>query len=98
MGKKRFGTGLLLLIFVLFAACSQQVDIGSMTDAEFEQYAMDVHQKALTLDTHVDIPGAHYATEALDPGIDNPNQRCNLPKMEQGGLDGVFLAVYCGSE
>ncbi|MFC1730816.1 dipeptidase [candidate division KSB1 bacterium] len=96
MGKKRFGTGLLLLIFILFAACSQQVDIGSMTDAEFEQYAMDVHQKALTLDTHVDIPGAQYATEALDPGIDNPNQRCNLPKMEQGGLDGVFLAVYVG--
>jgi microsomal dipeptidase-like Zn-dependent dipeptidase len=49
-----------------------------------------IHQRALTLDTHVDIPGSNY-----DPGEKSMN-KCTLPKMEKGGLKGVFLAVYVG--
>jgi membrane dipeptidase len=57
---------------------------------------VDIHDAAITLDTHVDI-GTNYATEEMDPGIDNPRLRCDLTKMEQGGMDGVFLAVYVGN-
>jgi membrane dipeptidase len=57
---------------------------------------MEIHDAAITLDTHVDI-GTNYATEAVDPGIDHPRLRCDLTKMERGGLDGVFLAVFVGS-
>jgi len=56
----------------------------------------EIHDAAITLDTHVDI-GTNYATERVDPGIDHPRLRCDLTKMERGGLDGVFLAVFVGS-
>lgn len=57
---------------------------------------VDIHDAAITIDTHVDI-GNNYATEDMDPGIDNPRLRCDLTKMENGGMDGVFLAVYVGN-
>ncbi len=60
-----------------------------------EERAKAIHEAALTLDTHVDI-GSNYATAEVDPGIDHPRLRCDLVKMEKGGLDGVFLAVYVG--
>ncbi len=60
------------------------------------QQPVDIHQNAITLDTHVDISG-NYATEEVDPGIDNPRLRCDLTKMENGGMDGVFLAAYVGN-
>jgi len=58
--------------------------------------AKAVHMEALTLDTHVDIPGEQYATPGIDPGSEDSPLRCSLPKMEKGGLDGVFLAVFVG--
>ncbi len=56
--------------------------------------ALAIHRRALTIDTHVDIAGAEYATPALDPGAPSTNMKCDLTKMEQGGLDGVFLAAF----
>ena len=64
-------------------------------DAALLAKAKAIHEKAITLDTHVDIGGADYATEKLDPGGPT-NRKCDLPKMKAGGLDGVFLAAYVG--
>jgi len=62
-----------------------------------EELSLDtIHAESITIDTHVDI-GRDYATAEVDPGIDNPRLKCDLTKMEQGGMDGVFLAVYVGS-
>jgi membrane dipeptidase len=58
--------------------------------------SVDIHIQAITIDTHVDID-SDYATAEVDPGIDHPKLRCDLSKMEQGGMDGVFLAVYVGN-
>lgn len=58
--------------------------------------AMAIHRDAITIDTHVDIGGADYATPALDPGAPTSRLKCDLTKMEKGGLKGVFLAVYVG--
>ena len=64
-------------------------------DAALLAKAKAIHEKILTVDTHVDIGGANYATPALDPG--GPTKlKCDLPKMKAGGLDGVFLAVFVG--
>lgn len=71
-----------VLSVLLFVSCNRQ--------------PVDIHDEAITLDTHVDI-GANYATEEVDPGIDNPRLKCDLTKMERGGMDGVFLAVYVGN-
>ena len=67
---------------IVFSACSRK--------------PVDIHDEVITIDTHVDI-GTNYATEQVDPGIDHPRLRCDLTKMERGGMDGVFLAVYVGS-
>ena len=58
--------------------------------------ALAIHQRVLSIDTHVDIPGGNYATPAVDPGAPATNLKCDLTKMEKGGLKGVFLAVYVG--
>jgi len=80
------------MIVILCVACSKK----PMTEDQIVQMAQQIHQRALTLDTHVDIAGERYATEALDPGVDNPLLRCDLVKMVKGGMDGVFLVVYVG--
>lgn len=62
-------------------------------DAAGLQKARAIHDRLLTIDTHVDIGGADYATPALDPGGPT-NRKSDLPKMKAGGLDAVFLAVF----
>jgi membrane dipeptidase len=64
-------------------------------DAALMAKAKAIHEKAITIDTHVDIGGATYATEKLDPGLPT-SRKCDLPKMKAGGLDAVFLAAYVG--
>lgn len=49
--------------------------------------------RALTLDTHIDIP-LNYATAAVDP-LTAPLQ-VNLSKMTAGGLDAGFFIVFVG--
>lgn len=57
--------------------------------------AKAIHDRVITLDTHVDINPVEFAgktrnyTERLDTQV-------NLPKMEQGGLDAAFFVVYVG--
>lgn len=58
--------------------------------------ALTIHGRVLTLDSHVDIPGATYATPALDPGAATTPLKCDLTKMEKGGVDGAVLAVFVG--
>jgi membrane dipeptidase len=70
------------------AAFSQQAP--APADAKLLEKAKAIHARAITLDTHVDISGANY-----DPG-EKSTFKCTIPKMEQGGLKGVFLAVYVG--
>jgi membrane dipeptidase len=50
-----------------------------------------IHARALTIDTHVDI-----AMRGGDYGVITPGQKCDLVKMKQGGMKGVFLAAFVG--
>ncbi len=85
------------LILLVLAGCTGAGE-HEKPAPEISPQARAIHDKALTLDSHVDIAGSHYATKELDPGIDNPNLRCDLVKMEKGGIDGVFLAVFVGQK
>lgn len=51
-----------------------------------------LHDRLLTIDTHIDI-GPGYGTASLDPGIINRAQ-VDLPSMRIGGLDAGFFVVY----
>jgi membrane dipeptidase len=56
--------------------------------------ARAIHGRVLVLDTHVDFSPAHLV------GAPNYTERLetqfNLPKMIEGGLDGVFFVVFVG--
>lgn len=64
-----------------------------------EQRAQEIHQRVLTVDTHIDTPSLLSRTdwkigERHDPG---PREsKVDLPRMAEGGLDAAFFAVFTG--
>ncbi len=50
-----------------------------------------LHERTLTLDTHVDIPLDYMKN--VDPGFQT-EQQVDLPKMVEGGLDAAFFIIY----
>lgn len=63
-----------------------------LEDAALEAKARAIHERVMTLDTHVDIP-LDFATAKADPGGFTELQN-DLPKMRAGGLDAAFFIVY----
>jgi membrane dipeptidase len=63
-------------------------------DAEMYQRARAIHDRVITLDTHVDINVANFTPER-NYTQDLPTQ-VTLPKMFAGGLDAAFFIVYVG--
>ena len=59
--------------------------------------AQAIHARVLTLDTHVDISPRNFTTTAPNYTTRLGTQ-VNIPKMEEGGLDAVFLIVYVGQD
>jgi len=98
--KRSTAASVLVVLFALGLCSGWSTAAAPPADALSEQQllasARQIHRQILTLDSHVDIPGAEYATEKLDPGIDQPRLRCDLVKMARGYVDGVFLVVYVG--
>ncbi|HAW80343.1 MAG TPA: peptidase M19 [Balneola sp.] len=79
-----------LFLFMLIWACAPDSSI----DPELVAKAEKIQNSVITLDTHVDINTGNFTEEKnytmnLDTQVD-------LPKMEDGGLDVVFLIVYTG--
>jgi membrane dipeptidase len=63
-------------------------------EAELVKRARAIHERVITLDTHVDINPANF-TRQQNYTQDLATQ-VNLPKMIAGGLDAAFLIVYVG--
>jgi membrane dipeptidase len=78
----------MLLTALLFAAQAAAQDPALVAKARA------IHDRVIALDTHVDINPANFTTDS------NYTQRLrtqvDLPKMEEGGLDAVFLIVFVG--
>lgn len=53
-----------------------------------------VHERLLTLDSHIDIP-RDWATDEMDPSHETDHQ-ADLVKMKKGGLDAAFFIAYVG--
>lgn len=86
----RWSTALLAGIVVSIAASpvSAQDDLDARARA--------IHQRVLSLDTHVDISPANFRSDAPNYASRLPRTQVDLVKMEEGGLGGAFLAVYVG--
>jgi membrane dipeptidase len=63
-------------------------------DAELVTRARAIHERVITLDTHVDINPANFTKERNY--TQNLPIQVDLPKMVSGGLDAAFLIVYVG--
>lgn len=61
--------------------------------AELYRKAKDIHRRILTLDTHADTPLCFIRIPGFDFGKRESNE-VNLPKMQEGMLDGIFFAAY----
>ena len=67
----------------------------SESDANLSARARAIHERVLTLDTHVDINAANFRLTGANYADSLPTQ-VNLPKMIAGGLDAVFFSIYVG--
>src|SRR5262245_50041441 len=66
------------------------------SEAELIARARAIHERVITIDTHVDIP-ANYGSAAYDPMKPGPRgQQVHIPTQFEGGLDATFLIVFVG--
>jgi membrane dipeptidase len=88
-------TALSSALLLAGAACSNPNVMAGISDADLNKVARPIHERVMTLDTHIDFdPGS------FTPGELNYAQRLNtqvdLTKMEEGGLDAAFFSIYVG--
>ena len=90
MPRKPF---ILLILLLLVAACTGDQP-QELSEDDLLAKAKEIHERVLTLDTHIDIP-PNFATPEVDPGKWGEAQ-VDLPKMVEGGLNAGFWIVYVG--
>lgn len=85
---------LVLLPIFLFSGFAFQLN-----QDELAQKAAEIHEKVLTVDTHVDTPmrlvrSDFNLAERHEPG--RRGGKVDFPRMKEGGLDAIFFAVFVG--
>ena len=84
----------LVLGSVLLGPALAAAPAAAISDAE----AHAIHERVLTLDTHVDIP-PDFGSGTYDPAVpktgpEGRGQQVHFPSMRSGGLDAAFLIVF----
>ena len=75
------------------AACAPADDsAGDESEEAMVERARGIHDRVVTLDTHIDINTSNFTAER-NYTMDLPTQ-ATLPKMEEGGLDVGWFIVY----
>jgi membrane dipeptidase len=68
----------------------------AQTDSDLMARARAIHDRIITVDTHIDIPPT-FSTDAYDMMKPGPRgQQMHLPTMIGGGLDAPFIIVFVG--
>lgn len=89
-----------VLLALAVAACASaqtpaSASVAAVSEEDLVARARGIHERVITLDTHVDINPANF--QLGQPNYkDRLNTQVNLPKMKEGGLDAAFLIVYVG--
>jgi membrane dipeptidase len=82
------GLTALVLIFSVIN-CNAQEKI----DKELWKKALEIHGKAIVIDTHADTPMG-MLREGFDIGKRSDKGHIDLIRMKEGGLDALFMAAY----
>ena len=85
-----------LPLLLLLTACARPAAMAPTPDAAMIARARGIHQRVMTIDTHVDINTANFRSDTLIYASKLPRTQVDIAKMEEGGLDGAFLIVYVG--
>lgn len=70
--------------------------LAAQDDAALVARARGIHDRVMTLDTHVDISPAAFRRDSANYVTGIARNQVDIPKMEAGGLDAAFLIVYVG--
>lgn len=94
-------SAVLVLATAVAAACARSTTSAApqpsaMTQEELVAKARAIHDRVMTLDTHVDISPAAFRRDTLNYVTGIARNQVDIPKMEAGGLDAAFLIVYVG--
>ncbi len=89
-----FMTKKLLFLLLILAGCNRMSD-----EEKLLLRALQIHSAALTIDSHTDTP-LYLTRDGYDFGARQDalshGSRLDIPRMEEGGLNGVFFAVFVG--
>jgi membrane dipeptidase len=89
----RLVTLLALMMLPWVAGCGvSTLSVTSASEEATMRKARDIHERIITLDSHVDFSPANFTdqrnyAQRLDTQL-------NLPKMVEGGLDAVFFSIF----
>ena len=96
-------SGSVLIMSMMLLSCGDQGNNAANNDqaapqetsqmAEKDNSAEAIHERVMTLDSHVDINEDMTFDPKYDPGT-LTGQQVDLVKMESGGLDSAFFIVY----
>ena len=81
---------------LLVTLLAPAVAVRAQDDAALVARARAIHDRVMTLDTHVDISPAAFRRDTLNYVTGIARNQVDIPKMEAGGLDAAFLIVYVG--
>lgn len=84
---------------ILLAACAPDTPASpeSETAAAPASSARDLHERLMVLDTHLDTPAFFHSetyTFSQRGDFDTDGTQVDLPRMNEGGLDGGFWVIY----
>ncbi len=84
---------------IILAACNLSCGSARISEEELSKNAAVIHERVLTLDTHIDWPSRQFRTPGFVPGERHePKKRqsgqWDLVRMKEGGLDAVFMSIF----
>lgn len=84
---------------LLLAACALAIAMpAAAAPAKVSAKAMAIHQRLMTLDTHLDTPAGIDSPRGFDitkrHDVMRDGSQVDLPRMKAGGLDGGFWVIY----
>jgi membrane dipeptidase len=87
------------VLFLLFAIAGFSNSVGQEKDDALARKAAEIHNKALTVDTHIDWPSHQLRNTDFVPGERHEpgklgSGQWDLIRMKEGGLDAVFMSIF----
>lgn len=87
-----------LTVLSLLSGIVLVAPLAAQDDPALVARARAIHDRVMTLDTHVDISPNNFRLDQDNYGSRLPRTQVDLVKMEEGGLDAAFLIVYVGQQ